>query len=257
MTDLPAAAPGSNIREYAEQLLKHVDHYDRDGREIGVNYDIIRNAILAAFPTVTTNGIHKGRPTIMLFKELAQFVTNAHQRGERMPHRPRRKKKYQPRKIKGTMHLIERPDAVRSRARVKMDKNMREAARRQRNVAAGRLASGKPRRDLRPPWTAETKRLYAKRWAARRRARNIKRGLRCDGIAFKRAPVTPAILEARRQHDLVMSAARARRRRARLLAAGLTTQGTPWKPRPGLQPGPAVANGALPAPITRSPTTFM
>lgn len=81
------------IREYAETLIQLVHHKDEDGRDIGFDYEYIREAVLRKFPTVPRNGPHRGQPTKMPFKELQEFACELNRQGVRLPFRPRRKAK--------------------------------------------------------------------------------------------------------------------------------------------------------------------
>lgn len=81
------------IREYAEALITLVRCHDEDGRDMGFDYEYIRNAILRKFPTVPRNGPHKGKTTKMPYKELQEFACELNRRGIRLPFRPRRKAK--------------------------------------------------------------------------------------------------------------------------------------------------------------------
>lgn len=81
------------IREYAEALITLVQKHDSDKRDIGFDYEYIREAILRKFPTVPRNGPHKGKPTKMPYKELQEFACELNRRGVRLPFRPRRKAK--------------------------------------------------------------------------------------------------------------------------------------------------------------------
>lgn len=83
----------STIRQYAEKLITLVRGHDSDGRDIGYDYETIRNAILRKFPVVTRNGPHKDRPTKMPFKELQEFACELNRQGVKLPFRPRRKAK--------------------------------------------------------------------------------------------------------------------------------------------------------------------
>lgn len=79
------------IRQYAETLITLVHEHDSDGREIGFDYEYIRNSILQKFPVVLRNGPHKGKPTKMPYKELQEFACELNRQGVRLPFRPRRK----------------------------------------------------------------------------------------------------------------------------------------------------------------------
>lgn len=81
------------IREYAEALIQLVRSHDADNRDIGFDYEYIRDAVLRKFPTVPRNGPHKGHPTKMPYKELQEFACDLNRRGVRLPFRPRRKAK--------------------------------------------------------------------------------------------------------------------------------------------------------------------
>lgn len=85
-----------SIREYAEALIQLVNYKDPDGRAIGFDYGYIRKAVLKKFPVVFCNGPHKGRPTKMPFKELQEFACELNRQGVRLPFRPRRKAKKEP-----------------------------------------------------------------------------------------------------------------------------------------------------------------
>lgn len=81
------------IREYAEALIQLVHRHDDDKRDIGFDYEYIRDAILRKFPVVPRNGPHKGKPTKMPYKELQEFACELNRQGVRLPFRPRRKAK--------------------------------------------------------------------------------------------------------------------------------------------------------------------
>lgn len=80
----------NSIRAFAIELIKVARHKDRDGREIGLTYDQIRDAVLRKFPTVKTPGRHYGRPTVLGFKELHEIASILKRNGETIPFRPRR-----------------------------------------------------------------------------------------------------------------------------------------------------------------------
>lgn len=87
----------ATIRSYAEQLIMLVRERDADGRDIGFDYGYIRDEILKKFPRVVCNGPHRGRPTKMPYKELQEFACELNRRGVKLPFRPRRKAKKEPR----------------------------------------------------------------------------------------------------------------------------------------------------------------
>lgn len=78
------------IREYAIDLLLRVDRIE-DGREVGFDYDFIRNAILHKFPFVTYGGPYQGHPTKTTIDTLWELARNMNHAGVRLPVRPRRK----------------------------------------------------------------------------------------------------------------------------------------------------------------------
>jgi hypothetical protein len=80
----------NSIRAFAIELLKLTHHKDHDGREIGLTYDQIRDAVLRRFPTVKTPGRHYGRQTVLAYKELHEIASNLKRNGETIPFRPRR-----------------------------------------------------------------------------------------------------------------------------------------------------------------------
>lgn len=88
------------IREYAETLIQLVHFNDGDGRDIGFDYEYIRDAVLRKFPVVRCNGPHKGKTTKMPYKELQEFACELNRQGVRLPFRPRRKAKRLPRKVR-------------------------------------------------------------------------------------------------------------------------------------------------------------
>lgn len=81
----------ATIREYAEALIQLVHYRDPDGRDIGFDYEYIRDAVLRKYPTVPRNGPHKGKPTKMPYKELQEFAAALNRNGVKLPFRPRRK----------------------------------------------------------------------------------------------------------------------------------------------------------------------
>lgn len=83
----------TTIREYAIALIQLVHHRDADGRDIGFDYGMIHAAILRKFPTVKSDGPHKGKPTKMPFKELHEIACELNRNGVKLPFRPRRKTK--------------------------------------------------------------------------------------------------------------------------------------------------------------------
>jgi len=80
----------SSIQEYAITLLQLVYDTDEDGRDIGYDYGIIRTAILRKFPTVSSSGPHRGRPTKIPFKELWEISCELNRNDVKLPFRPRR-----------------------------------------------------------------------------------------------------------------------------------------------------------------------
>jgi hypothetical protein len=83
--------PSETIHEFAEKLVRLVHYRDGDKREIGFDYEYIRNAILRRFPTVKVGGPHKGRQTKMPYKELQKVTGELNRAGVKLPFRPRRK----------------------------------------------------------------------------------------------------------------------------------------------------------------------
>jgi hypothetical protein len=83
--------PSETIHEFAERLVRLVHYRDGDRREIGFDYEYIRNAILRRFPKVKVGGPHKGRATKMPYKELQKVTGELNRRQVRLPFRPRRK----------------------------------------------------------------------------------------------------------------------------------------------------------------------
>ena len=81
----------NTIREFATVLIRLVRHRDEDGRDIGFDYGDIHDAILRKFPTVKSNGPHRGRPTKMPIKELHEIACELNRNGVKLPFRPRRK----------------------------------------------------------------------------------------------------------------------------------------------------------------------
>lgn len=79
------------IREYAIALILRVDRFDQDGRNVGFDYEYIRDKILAMFPFVTYSGPHKGKQTKMTYKELHEITCSLNRDRIRLPLRPRRK----------------------------------------------------------------------------------------------------------------------------------------------------------------------
>jgi hypothetical protein len=80
------------IHEFAATMVQLVHYRDPDGRDIGFDYEYIRNAIIARFPIVTVRGPHKGQPTKMPYKELQKITGELNRKGIRLPFRPRRRK---------------------------------------------------------------------------------------------------------------------------------------------------------------------
>lgn len=80
-----------SISDYAEDLIKISHHKDEDGRDIGLDYDQIRDAVVKRFPRVLTPGPHKGRKTRMSVKEIIAKACRMNQLGVKLPFRPRRK----------------------------------------------------------------------------------------------------------------------------------------------------------------------
>ena len=79
------------IHEFACRLVQLVHYKDADGREIGFDYEYIRDAILRRFPKVKVGGPHKGRATKMPYKELQKMTGELNRQGVKLPFRPRRK----------------------------------------------------------------------------------------------------------------------------------------------------------------------
>jgi hypothetical protein len=76
------------IRSYAIAMIQLVRYRDEDGRDIGFDYEYIRDAVLRKFPTVPCNGPHKGKPTKMPYKEMQEFACDLNRRGVKLPFRP-------------------------------------------------------------------------------------------------------------------------------------------------------------------------
>lgn len=81
----------NTIREFATVLIQLVRHRDEDRRDIGFDYGDIHDAILRKFPTVKSNGPHRGRPTKMPIKELHEIACELNRNGVKLPFRPRRR----------------------------------------------------------------------------------------------------------------------------------------------------------------------
>jgi hypothetical protein len=81
------------IHEFACRLVRLVHYKDADGREIGYDYEYIREAILRRYPKVRVGGPHKGRTTKMPYKELQKVTGELNRQGIKLPFRPRRKTK--------------------------------------------------------------------------------------------------------------------------------------------------------------------
>ncbi len=90
--------PSETIHDFAAALVQLVHVHDADGRDIGFDYEYIREAILRRFPKVKVGGPHKGQPTKMPYKELQKITGELNRKGVKLPFRPRRKvkKKSQP-----------------------------------------------------------------------------------------------------------------------------------------------------------------
>lgn len=82
--------PSETIHEFAERMVRLVHFRDGDGREIGFDYEYIRDAILRRFPKVKVGGPHKGQPTKMPYKELQKVTGELNRRSVKLPFRPRR-----------------------------------------------------------------------------------------------------------------------------------------------------------------------
>lgn len=85
--------PGETIHEFARTLVRLVHYFDEDHREIGYDYEYIRDAILRRYPQVRVGGPHKGRATKMPYKELQKVTGELNREGVKLPFRPRRKAK--------------------------------------------------------------------------------------------------------------------------------------------------------------------
>lgn len=81
----------NSISQFTEDLIKIAHHKDEDGREIGLDYDQIREAVLARFPKVLTRGPHQGNKTRLSVKEIIAKACDLNRNGVRLPFRPRRK----------------------------------------------------------------------------------------------------------------------------------------------------------------------
>jgi hypothetical protein len=81
----------TSISQYTEDLIKVAHHKDEDGREIGLDYDQIRVAVLQRFPKVLTRGPHQGKRTKLSVKEIIAKACDLNRNGVRLPFRPRRK----------------------------------------------------------------------------------------------------------------------------------------------------------------------
>ncbi len=87
------------IREFAEALLRIVLYQDKDGRNIGYDYEEIRRLVLRKFPVVcmTANGggaAYSGKPTRMPYKEFSRMCLEMKARDPsiRLPFRNRRRR---------------------------------------------------------------------------------------------------------------------------------------------------------------------
>lgn len=78
------------IHEFAEKMVRLVHYLDGDQREIGFDYEYIRDAILRRFPKVKVGGPHKGRVTRLTYKELQKVTGELNRRAVKLPFRPRR-----------------------------------------------------------------------------------------------------------------------------------------------------------------------
>lgn len=81
----------TSIAQFTEDLIKIAHHKDEDGRDIGLDYDQIREAVLARFPKVLTRGPHQGKKTRLSVKEIIAKACDLNRDGIRLPFRPRRK----------------------------------------------------------------------------------------------------------------------------------------------------------------------
>lgn len=90
------------IRAYASALIQLVRYRDADGRDMGFDYEFIRNEVLKKFPRVTTRGPHRGRKTRMSYKELQEFAGDLNRVGVRLPFRPFRPRRKLPIRSKRT-----------------------------------------------------------------------------------------------------------------------------------------------------------
>ena len=84
---------GETIHDFAAAMVQLVHTRDADGRDIGFDYEYIREAILRRFPKVKVGGPHKGCATKMPYKELQKITGELNRKGVKLPFRPRRKVK--------------------------------------------------------------------------------------------------------------------------------------------------------------------
>jgi len=77
------------MRDFLVEQLQVIDHYDRDGRPIGLRYDIIERRLLERFPVVAIAGRYKGRPPSTDRKKLHELSSDLRREGFALPFRPR------------------------------------------------------------------------------------------------------------------------------------------------------------------------
>lgn len=117
------------IREYAMALIQLVRYRDEDGRDIGFDYEYIREEVLQKFPRVTCNGPHKGRLTKMPYKELQEFAGDLNRQGVRLPFRPFRPRRKPPNRSK----KLDTATAIRKNSKGKSDtRTLQRVAKRSR-----------------------------------------------------------------------------------------------------------------------------
>lgn len=91
--DPPSQPPAIRIifgtmMAYLVELLTTVDHVDKHGHRIGLDYSTIRERAIAKYPVVPS-GRHRGKPTRCNPKELQALAGRLHRAGVVLPFRPR------------------------------------------------------------------------------------------------------------------------------------------------------------------------
>lgn len=85
----------ASAKAYAMHLMLRVEDADAEGRFVGLSYDKILRKVRSAFPIITYNGPHKGKPIKMSVKQLREiaYSMQSEDRTLRLPVRPRSKRR--------------------------------------------------------------------------------------------------------------------------------------------------------------------